>query len=249
MIEFNRNEKQQLFEQGWVVIPQVVPAEMVRAARNAINATLENYLDSIQVRAHELKTDERLTNMLMKTNAFALIESALGKGKVVPSTNVQCALRFPDDDTADLKVRPHIDSFHPSVDGKPGSITPFIALTGFFLNDIDDDNAGNFTVWPGTHRQFADYFEKYGADPDLKLGIPPVELPRPVQIKAKAGDMIFAHYQLAHTAATNITRDVRYAVYIRMHHADRPKDSLDVLTDLWKYWHGMKEITSTASRG
>lgn len=147
MAEFTLFQKQQLFEQGWVIIPQVVPAEMVRVARETINSTIENYLDSIQVRAHELKTDERLTNMLTKTDAFSLIESALGKGKVVPSTNVQCALRFPDHDPQSLSnPRPHIDSFHPSVDGKPGSITPFIAIVGFFLNDIEHDNSGNFTV-------------------------------------------------------------------------------------------------------
>jgi hypothetical protein len=183
MAEFNLHQKRQLFEQGWVIIPQVVPADMVRAARHIINSTIENYLDSIQVRAHELKTDERLTNILMKTDAFSLIESVLGKGKVVPSTNVQCALRFPEHGGTDLKVKPHIDSFQPSVD-----------------------------------------------------------LPEPVQIKAKAGDMIFAHYQLAHTAAANLSQAIRYAVYIRMHHVDRPKDSLDVLTDIWKYWYGMSEV-------
>lgn len=241
--ELTFEQKKHLFEQGWVVIPQVVPAEMVQAARNVINSTIENYLDSIQTYAHTLKTDERLTNLLIKTDAFSFIESALGKGKVVPSTNVQCALRFPGHDPKSLNsLTPHIDSFHPSVDGNPGSIKPFIAIAGIFLNDIDQDNAGNFTVWPGTHRQFAKYFEKFGADPELKLGIPPVDLPQPVQIKAKAGDMIFAHYQLAHTAAANISRDIRYAVYIRIHHADRPKDSLDVLTDIWKYWYGMAPL-------
>ncbi len=243
MAELNIEQKRQLFEHGWVVIPQVVPAAMVTVARETINSTIENYLDSIQSQAHELKTDERLTNLLMKTDAFSLIESALGQDKVVPSKNVQCALRFPGHDLKSLhNLRPHIDSFHPSVDGNPGRITPFIALAGFFLNDIDQDNCGNFTVWPGTHLQFADYFEKHGADPELKLGIPPVDLPEPLQIKAKAGDMIIAHYQLAHTAAANISEAIRYAVYIRMHHADRPKDSLDVLTDIWKYWYGVSDI-------
>jgi hypothetical protein len=84
--EFTPEQKLHLFEQGWVVIPQVVPADMVRAARNTINSTIENYLDSIQVHAHELKTDERLTNILLKTDAFSLIESALGKDKVVPGS-------------------------------------------------------------------------------------------------------------------------------------------------------------------
>jgi hypothetical protein len=243
MAELTLSQKQQLFEHGWVIIPQVVPEEMVRTARETINETIENYLDTIQTRAHELKTDERLTGMLMKTNAFSFIESALGKGKVVPTTNVQCALRFPGHDPQSLdNPRPHLDSFHPSVDGKTGSITPFIALAGFFLNDIEQDNCGNFIVWPGTHRQFEKYFQTHGADPNLKLGIPPVDLPKPLQIKAKAGDMILAHYQLAHTATANLSNNIRYAVYIRLHHADRPKDSLDVLTDIWKYWYGMSEV-------
>lgn len=43
------SQKQQLFEHGWVVIPQVVPTEMVYSAREVINSTIENYLDSIQV--------------------------------------------------------------------------------------------------------------------------------------------------------------------------------------------------------
>jgi len=241
--ELTPEQKLHIYEQGWVIIPKVVPLEMVETARNAINSTIENYLDSIQTHAHTLKTDERLTNMLMKTEAFSLIESALGEGKVVPSNNVQCALRFPGHDLKSLNnLSPHIDSFHPSKDGEAGRITPFIAIAGFFLNDIDQDNAGNFVVWPGTHREFAKYFQQYGADPELKRGIPPVDLPKPIQIKAKAGDMIFAHYQLAHTAAANISRDIRYAVYIRIHHADRPKDSLDVLTDIWKYWYGMPPL-------
>lgn len=98
MAELNFNQKQELFEQGWVIIPQVISAQLVWEAGTAINETIENYLDSIQTQAHELKTDERLTNLLMRTGAFSLIESALGKGKVVPSTNVQCALRFPGHD-------------------------------------------------------------------------------------------------------------------------------------------------------
>lgn len=242
MAELDLKQKQHLFEQGWVVVPNVVSLAMVEVARDAIKSTIENYLDSIQAYAHELKTDDRLTSLLHKTDAFSLLESALGKGKVVPSTNVQCALRFPGHDRENLNPQPHLDSFHPSKDDKPGSITPFIANTGFFLSDIDDDNSGNFTVWPGTHRLFASYFAEHGADPDLKLGIPPIDLPEPVQIKAKAGDMILAHYQLAHTATANISNSIRYAVYIRMHHADRPKDSLDVLTDIWKYWYGMKDV-------
>ena len=60
--------------------------------------------------------------------------------------------------------------------------------------------------------------------------------------------MIFAHYQLVHTAAANISQAIRYAVYIRIPPADRPKDSLDVLTDIWKYWYGLSEFDLANNR-
>ena len=231
-----------LYENGWVIIPQVVPRALVTAAILAINSTVEGYLDSIQVRASELREDDRLKSLLMDTDAFSLIESALGQGKVVPSHNIQAALRFPEVETKSRSVSPHIDGFHPSIDGQKGIIRPFIAIAGFFLNDLDEEWAGNFTVWPGTHRSFEKYFQTHQADPELRGGIPPVALPEPVQLKVKAGDMVLAHYQLAHTASANLSDDVRYAVYIRMHHTDRPKDSIDVLGDIWRYWDGMADL-------
>jgi hypothetical protein len=118
----------------------------------------------------------------------------------------------------------------------PGAIKPFTALVGFFLNDLDSDWAGNFTVWPGGHHILERYFRAHKPDPDLKRGIPPVDLPEPLQLKVKAGDMVLAHYQLPHTNSANLSHAIRYAVYFRVHHADKPKDSPDVLKDIWKYW-------------
>jgi len=181
----------------------------------------------------------------LKTGAFSLAESALGKGKVIPSLNIQAAVRFPDLPDVEgqpFPLDPHIDSFHPSMNGEPGSIRAFTAIAGIFLNDIESDWAGNLTVWPGTHRLFEKYFQTHKPDPELKFGIPPIELPEPIQLKVKAGDMVLAHYQLAHTAASNLSRDVRYVAYFRMHHADKPKDCVEVLGDIWRYWDGMSEL-------
>ena len=244
MAELTLLQKRHLYENGWVVIPQVVPKSMILTAREAIQTAVETYLDSIQARSVELRTDQRLKDLLLSTDAFSLVESVLGKGKVIPSVNIQAALRFPDVNDEPHPLVPHIDSFHPSQDGEAGSIRPFTATAGFFLNDIETDWAGNFTVWPGTHLLFERYFKTHKPDPELKFGIPPVGLPKPVQLKLKAGDMILAHYQLAHTAASNLSKSVRYAVYFRIHHADKPKDSIDALTDIWKYWDGisLKEL-------
>lgn len=242
MAQLTREQKLHLYENGWVVIPHVVPGDIVKEAREAINSTVEGYLDSIQTRSSELRSDVRLKNLLFNTEAFSLAESALGHGKATASQNIQAALRFPETETEPTSLRPHIDGFHPSTNEQPGAVRPFAALVGFFLNDVENDWAGNFTVWPGTHRTFEEYFRLNKPDPEMKLGIPPVELPGPIQLKVKAGDMILAHYQLAHTASSNLSNAVRYAVYFRFHHSDKPKESLDVMGDIWKYWDGMADI-------
>jgi len=47
-------------------------------------------------------------------------------------------------------------------------------------------------------------------------GLPPLQLPEPVQIKAKSGDVIIASYLLCHTIAHNISPNIRYALYFRL---------------------------------
>lgn len=91
MAELTLEQKNNLYENGWVLIPQVVPATMIKEARTAINSTVENYLDSIQIRSSELRSDERLKGLLFNTEAFPLAKSVLGS-KATPSQNIQAAL-------------------------------------------------------------------------------------------------------------------------------------------------------------
>ena len=249
MTQLSQQQKLRLYEDGYVHLPQVVPRDLLRGALRAINSSIGQHLDFVQMRVlaaqnlcAELKTDSRILDLFNKTTARSLTESALGEGKIVLSKNVQIALRFPTLENEPFALDPHVDGFHPSSDGKPGAIFPFTAIAGFFLNDLDEEWSANFTVWPGTHRLFAEYFRTHKPDPDLKFGIPPVKLPEPVQLKVKAGDMILAHFQLAHDATANMSDSIRYAVYFRMNHSEHPKESLEVLSDIWRYWGGMKEF-------
>ena len=125
------------------------------------------------------------------------------------------------------------------LDVRTKSFRTFAAIAGIFLNDVDTEWAGNLTVWPGTHRRFEEYFRKHEPDPRLERGIPPVELPDPVQLKVEAGDLVFAHYQLAHAPAPNFSGSVRYAVYFRFHHDHPLRESPEVLRDIWRFWDGM----------
>ena len=86
-------QKRQLFEHGYVKVPNVVPQVMVDAALKAINHSLGEGIDPEQVHifrqrsyAPELQKEPVITDLLTGTPAFALAESAIGRGKVtVPS--------------------------------------------------------------------------------------------------------------------------------------------------------------------
>ena len=88
-------------------------------------------------------------------------------------------------------------------------------------------------------------FRKHGPK-SLTFGVPNVPIPDPVMITGEPGDVILTHYQMAHCAAPNVSPHIRYAVIYRLYHVRRPDDDPgmgDALTDIWKEWEGLSELT------
>jgi ectoine hydroxylase-related dioxygenase (phytanoyl-CoA dioxygenase family) len=112
-------------------------------------------------------------------------------------------------------------------------------LLGNMLNDVHDDWAGNLAVWPGTHRLYEDYFRQHGPEALLN-GMPPIQMPEPMMVKGNAGDIVMAHYQLAHTAAPNVSPNVRYAIYFRLRRIHHDAQWKQAMTDIWLEWPGIR---------
>lgn len=118
----------------------------------------------------------------------------------------------------------------------------FTLLAMIALSDVESDFAGNFTVWPGSHRLYEQYFRTHDVR-DMLAGTPRLEsLPPPVQIRVRAGDLVLAHYQLGHAAAPNLSARVRYAVFFRLYHRDHDSQALDILADIWREYPGLAEL-------
>lgn len=79
----------------------------------------------------------------------------------------------------------------------------------------------------------------------------------PVQLHVNPGDIVLAHYQTAHAIAPNISPNVRYACYFRLHHHSHQYDqgplnpaktSLirlgkpDCLTNIWVDFDGIRDL-------
>ncbi|MDB5083340.1 MAG: phytanoyl-CoA dioxygenase [Bacilli bacterium] len=195
----------------------------------------------------ELSNSSVITNLLIKTPAWELAESVIGAGRIHPvHSGVQIALRFPTMEDQPANFAPHLDGV---LKVKEGIVQNFTALVGILLNDLPDTYMGNFTVYPGTHRQYEQYFREHGPEVMLteeafatKHHSPNVPLPERVQITGQAGDMIIVHYQLIHAAGPNLSDQIRYACFFRLDHVDRSKDWKAPLTDLWMHWPGIREM-------
>lgn len=248
-MELSEAEKAALVRDGFVKLPGIVPRPLVAQALRTINGSLgsegmhPDQLRTFRARTYcpEVTTTEPITDLLYQTPLWSLAESAIGRGTINAVKSGQIALRFPQAGPAH-DPHPHIDGMYSPDNGVPkGTIASFTALVGVFLSDVEGPYSGNFTVWPGTHQTYADYFRKEGPEA-LLHGMPKVDLPEPIQVTAKAGDAVFCHYQIGHGIAGNASPNIRYATFFRLFKRDHDKVRLECMTDLWREWDGMRDV-------
>jgi len=256
-MQLTHMQKQEIFENGYVKVPGVVPQLMVNQALRAINHSLGDQgidpekLNTFRSQSYapEVTKSPAILDLFYKTPALELAESAIGEGKVKLARDAgQIALRFPQMTDPPIVPGPHLDGMHTPMNGVPkGQILNFTMLLGIMLNDVSQPYSGNLTLWPGSHYLYEDYFRKHGWE-TLIGGMPPVDLPEPVQIMGNAGDIVLCHYQLGHTAAINVSPNIRYAIYFRLDHIDHERMKRDALTNIWLEWEGMRDFTAEKSK-
>jgi ectoine hydroxylase-related dioxygenase (phytanoyl-CoA dioxygenase family) len=188
----------------------------------------------------EHRSDPVFVDLLERTPALELVESALGKDAVLRGHRAQIALRFPlPAGSPKREPEPHLDGIATSTNGvTSGRVHHFAALLALYLEDVEEEWAGNFTVWPGTHTKHAAWFRAHGAE-SLLEGMPEIDRGAPKQLTARAGDVFFCHYLLGHTAAENHSPRIRYAVFFRLQHRDHAALGYAPMCEPWLGWRGM----------
>ena len=248
-------QKLELYKKGYVQIPGAVPGVMVDTAVKAINHSFGKGIDpakmitfQAQSFCPELRQAPEITDLYNKTPVKQLAESMIGAGKVNHVERGQIAVRFPLLDDPPPALRPHLDGRYSPHNGVPaGELRRFTMLVGIALSDVSSDYAGNLAVWPGTHRLYEQYFNQNGHDILMRggaEGMPPINMPQPHMLTARAGDAFLVHYQIAHCAAPNVSPHPRYAIYFRLQHVDLRAQLFEALTDIWLEWDGMREIVA-----
>lgn len=241
-MELNREQLISLRDDGYVVVPGVVPRPLVVEALREINHRLglgrtqamDQYADARDYWSDDTDAPA-IMDLLFASPLWSLAQSPLGgEGTLMRPKSGQIALRFPSVNNSHGGPASHIDGFYSPNANK--TISRFTMLAGVLLSDQLEDYVGNLAVFPGTHRTIAEYIKKNGTA-SLRGGLNRViPMPDEVQIKGKAGDAVLMHYQLAHDKEQNLSHLIRYMAYWRLWHVDSESSQAEGLTDIWREW-------------
>jgi hypothetical protein len=246
----------EFYDRGYVKIPGAVSKAMVDTARQAVNHSIgtlgPNGEDMSKHRAAQFCRDLNGSPVIMDlfnaSPVVSLAESLMGEGNLQkPIRGAQVAPRFPTV-IGDVPPEPrgHLDGMGTGTNGMPKGVyrRGFTAFAVIYLADVPEPYSGNFTVWPGSHRFFENYFNREGLEV-LSNGTPRLDLPEgPDMITGNAGDFIIAHHQMIHTGGPNASPNIRYAAIARLRHIDCDKNGNDGFLDIWREFPCVREAVA-----
>lgn len=248
-----REQKRQFIHEGYIQLADAIPAPLVSAALRAVNHSIGHVGktggDPARHRSSffcaELLAADVILDLYRQSSVMALAEEFLGVGNVLPVTTAKPYPRFPDAPEAGTpRLGGHIDGVGSGANGQPRgqyrrSFTLFAVI---YLADVPETESGNFTVWPGSHRAFAQYFRRHGHQV-LAAGTPRIDLPAgPKMLTGQAGDLILAHHQIYHAGGYNLSPRVRHAAIARLKHKDCDALGHEAYVDIWREWEGVREL-------
>jgi len=239
-----RERLEEFAERGYIVIPDVVPPDVLAAANAAIDEQLLEHPPAEghagpHFMFHKWEEVPALAALLSETSAFTLAEELTGDGALEFPWQVQTALTYPP--YVDDRGMPHIDG---GMTRKPEDPPrTFTMLAGFFLSDQSSDDTGNLFVWPGTHHAHAQFFREHG--PESFTPYPDVKLPEREQVRGRPGDLLLKHYLLGHNVGNNTSDSVRRTVYFRLRRRGHEATWREILQNPWHDFTPLRPLVSS----
>ena len=254
-MKLTNEQIREFYHRGYIKIPGAVSRAMVDRARQAMNHSIGSTGPSKEDLANnrggggfggDLRGSSVLSDLYHNSPIVSLAESLLGEGNLkTPLERISPAPRFPKHIDADpSEPMGHIDNMGNGRNGKPKGTykRSFTCFGVIYLADVPEPYSGNFTVWSGSHHVYQDFLNKEGIEV-LAKGQPRIPQPEsPEMITGEAGDLILAHFLVYHTAAPNVSPNIRYATISRMRHVDCEENGNDCFTDIWREFSGVREV-------
>ena len=255
MPRLNSEQKQAFIRDGFLKVDQVVPQVFINRALRAINHSLGQGRDKSEIESlnqkswcPELGQTEIIHDMFNRTPAFNLAEDLLGAGNVNQCFHGQVPPRFPQDieiDANSVKMpHGHIDGIGSGLNGieKGDYKRGFTCLCVVLLSNLPEDFMGNFSVWPQSHFKVQKFLADNGKEV-LRKGVPKIPDIGPMEMcKGQAGDIVFAHPLLYHSACPNLSPFIRYAAIFRVCHKNVSDNGFGIFDDMWMEFEGLHDV-------
>jgi hypothetical protein len=176
---------------------------------------------------------------LYEAPVFDIAEELVGKDRLVRGGAPAPQLNFPDPDQEWKPPHAHLDGYYTPTNGVPeGTVGMMTICTTLYAGGVGE-RVGGFTVWPGTHRMWGEYFKTH-AYLGLKGGGAPFDLGPGLVISGPPGTVVFWHYRLSHSASPNCGRNIRMALISRLRRKDMEDIMFETPDDIWTYWDGIE---------
>ena len=236
------NWREDLRSKGFARFAGLTPEPLVTAARAAIEIDLSSNFDPERQTEYDnrsycpdLKGTPPIMDLISKSPVLSILDEIF-ELEQIDWDNGQIAIRRARNYPEPVPPTPHIDGFASGLNGvEEGKIYNHTVLVGVFLTPVVTAFAGNFTVWPGSHYLYENYFRERGPRA-MSEPMPTLEVGQPVQLRCAVGDVVLAHYQLAHSAAVNTADIDRIAIYFRVWLRKVESDRWHYLTHMWDGW-------------
>jgi ectoine hydroxylase-related dioxygenase (phytanoyl-CoA dioxygenase family) len=207
-------ETHQLAEQGYLVLPEFMSADLLQRLRQAVEERFA--LEGEQAGA-EFKPEpdcKRLANLADKGDIFreliimprilACVRSVLGPAIKLSSLNARM-----------VPPRcPRVQPLHTDMGALPDAQGPWVCNTVWMLDPFTAEN-GALRLIPGSHR--------WGKLPDQVLSDRTAPHPEEVLVTAAAGSVIVMNAHLWHGGTANRTDQPRTAVHVFFARRDKPQ--------------------------
>ena len=238
-------DKEFFKEHGYLVVRNVLDQKVIDEALDVLWANMEEDRNNPETwigkgyRTVPVGGHDAIKRTVYDNPVFAMAEEMVGEGLLHTSGGAGPHVNFPNPDREWREPRGHLDGYHTPTNGVPkGTVGAFTLGATVYLGKVEQRDGG-FTVWPGSHKIWAEYFKYHDID-SLRGGGAPFDIGKSLEITGDAGDVCFWHNQLSHTAGPNVGRRVRIALIGRLRRKDLDQIRYETPDDMWKYWEGLK---------
>jgi hypothetical protein len=237
-------------ENGFLVVRDALNPQVVSEAQDVLWSHMGQVSEEIDRKRpdtwinkgyHVLRcgSEAEIKRLVYADPVFAMAEELVGKGLLHTDGGAGPHVNFPRDEQEwNPPKHGHLDGYHTLSNGVPkGTVSQFTLGVAVYLSQINAEGGG-FTVWPGSHKVWGEFFRYHDVD-CLPGGIAPFDLGESYEFTGKPGDVCLWHSLLTHTAGHNISRNVRIACIARPRRKDLDQIRYDFPKDMWKYWEGI----------